>query len=293
MAGTLKNFYETLGVPRSATDEQIKTAYRKLILKFHPDKNVGDTYFEDWSKKIIEAFEVLSDPQLRAEYDQVYDEHKRAAKRTFQETATPPPPEPASTASAAEPEPAKEPFRPEAEEEPSENAPAFEEAAAEPAPIVEETTDQDAEMAAIKEQVPAYITAKQEYLRAEKNFKTIKQQKPAAASQKNNWPLIALCLLLIAGSVVWMIKAPPAKDKIATGPDGAVTLASKVMIVSAPKAFFYEDPQKLIKTNKYVTAGNKVSVSKKYKNYYYAVFHSIADPNYQVAGWINAADLQQ
>lgn len=72
-----------LGVPRSATDEQIKTAYRKLILKFHPDKNVGDTYFEDWSKKIIEAFEVLSNPQLRAEYDQVYDEHRQAAKKPF------------------------------------------------------------------------------------------------------------------------------------------------------------------------------------------------------------------
>ena len=289
MTGTLKNFYETLGVPRSATDEQIKTAYRKLILKFHPDKNVGDTYFEDWSKKIIEAFEVLSDPQLRAEYDQVYDEHKRAAKRSFrEEPAAPPDPGPASAAEAATVNEA-------AYEEPA----AFGEAAASQqegpdAAVVEEpagTAEEDVEMSAIREQVPAYITAKQNYLRAEKDFNAF-QQKPAAVAKKNSWPLIVICLLLIACSVVWMIKAP-ANDKVETALDGTVTLTPKVMMVSAPKAFFYEDPQKSIKTNKYVTAGNKVSVSKKYKSYYYAVFHSIADPNYQVAGWINEGDLQQ
>ena len=81
MPGTLKNYYEILGIPRSATTDQIRTAYRKLLLKFHPDKNIGDSYFEEWSKKINEAFEVLMNAGLRAEYDQVYDETRLASRQ--------------------------------------------------------------------------------------------------------------------------------------------------------------------------------------------------------------------
>ena len=55
-----KDYYKTLGVPRTASDDQIKKAYRKLALKYHPDKN-KDPGAEDKFKEIAEAYEVLSD----------------------------------------------------------------------------------------------------------------------------------------------------------------------------------------------------------------------------------------
>lgn len=65
----MKNFYEDLGVLPNATDEEIRTAYRKLSLKFHPDKNDGDKYFEELSKKINIAYETLRDAVKRKAYD--------------------------------------------------------------------------------------------------------------------------------------------------------------------------------------------------------------------------------
>jgi molecular chaperone DnaJ len=65
-----RDYYEVLGVERSATVEDIKKAYRKLAVKFHPDKNPGDKTAEEKFKEIGEAYEVLSDPQKRAAYDQ-------------------------------------------------------------------------------------------------------------------------------------------------------------------------------------------------------------------------------
>ena len=65
-----RDYYEILGVERSASDEKIKKAYRKLALKFHPDKNPGDKAAEEQFKEIGEAYEVLSEPQKRAAYDQ-------------------------------------------------------------------------------------------------------------------------------------------------------------------------------------------------------------------------------
>lgn len=64
-----KDYYKVLGVSRSATQAEIKKAYRKLALKYHPDKNKGDRSAEDRFKEANEANEVLSDPEKRKKYD--------------------------------------------------------------------------------------------------------------------------------------------------------------------------------------------------------------------------------
>lgn len=63
------DYYETLGVSKSASSNEIKKAYRKLALKYHPDKAQGDSSAEEKFKKISEAYAVLSDPQKRQQYD--------------------------------------------------------------------------------------------------------------------------------------------------------------------------------------------------------------------------------
>jgi len=65
-----KDYYAVLGVPKDATTEAIKKAYRKLALKYHPDKNPGDKKAEEKFKEITEAYAVLSDPEKRRQYDQ-------------------------------------------------------------------------------------------------------------------------------------------------------------------------------------------------------------------------------
>ena len=64
-----RDYYETLGVSRGASEEELKKAYRKLAMKYHPDRNPGDAEAEKTFKEINEAYGVLKDPQMRAAYD--------------------------------------------------------------------------------------------------------------------------------------------------------------------------------------------------------------------------------
>ena len=65
-----RDYYEVLGVDRQASEEEIKKTYRKLALKYHPDRNPGDQEAEDKFKEAAEAYEVLRDSEKRNIYDQ-------------------------------------------------------------------------------------------------------------------------------------------------------------------------------------------------------------------------------
>ncbi len=64
-----RDYYDVLGVSRKATDQEIKTAYRRLAVRYHPDKNPNDATAEDNFKEAAEAYSVLSEPEQRARYD--------------------------------------------------------------------------------------------------------------------------------------------------------------------------------------------------------------------------------
>jgi len=75
-----RDYYQILGVPRGASDDEIKKAYRKLAMKHHPDRNRGNKTSEDKFKEINEAYDVLSDAQKRKRYDQLgsaYNQYQR------------------------------------------------------------------------------------------------------------------------------------------------------------------------------------------------------------------------
>ena len=76
-----KDYYKTLGVERNATDAELKSAFRKLALQFHPDRNPGNKQAEEKFKEINEAYEVLSDSQKRAKYEQIGDSYSNWQQR--------------------------------------------------------------------------------------------------------------------------------------------------------------------------------------------------------------------
>ena len=65
-----KDYYKILGIDRNADKSAIKKAYRKLAVKYHPDKNPGNKEAEEKFKEVSEAYEVLSDEEKRRQYDQ-------------------------------------------------------------------------------------------------------------------------------------------------------------------------------------------------------------------------------
>lgn len=65
-----RDYYEVLGVTKNASDDEIKKAYKKMAIKYHPDRNPGDKEAEEKFKEAAEAYDVLRDPQKRARYDQ-------------------------------------------------------------------------------------------------------------------------------------------------------------------------------------------------------------------------------
>lgn len=78
----MKDYYYFLGIAHDASEEDIKKAYRKLSLKYHPDKNENDDFFADRFREIQEAYETLSDKGRRISYDRNLESHQKSFRYT-------------------------------------------------------------------------------------------------------------------------------------------------------------------------------------------------------------------
>jgi curved DNA-binding protein CbpA len=85
----LKNYYDILGLKPTCTTEEVKTAYRKLALKYHPDQNPGDVYFEQRFIELNEAYQTLSIPQSRRVYDRSLNAPPNRPKPLYPENPDP------------------------------------------------------------------------------------------------------------------------------------------------------------------------------------------------------------
>jgi molecular chaperone DnaJ len=74
----LATLYDTLGVKKNASADEIKKAYRKLAAQYHPDKNPGDASAEEKFKEVQNAYDTLSDPEKRKQYDRFGENGRRA-----------------------------------------------------------------------------------------------------------------------------------------------------------------------------------------------------------------------
>ena len=82
-----KDYYKILGTKKTASQDEIKKAYRKKAMKYHPDKNSGDKWAEEKFKEINEAYKVLSDVEKRKEYDNISGSHEKYHQKTKYEYA--------------------------------------------------------------------------------------------------------------------------------------------------------------------------------------------------------------
>jgi len=79
----LKDYYYFLGIKDDASEEEIKKAYRKLSLKYHPDKNENDDYFAERFREVQEAYETLSDKERRKTYNQQFVSNRRSSRTNY------------------------------------------------------------------------------------------------------------------------------------------------------------------------------------------------------------------
>lgn len=79
-----KTYYEKFGLTEDASFDEIKSAYRRLALKYHPDRNAGDLHFENIFKEINKIYQILSNPISRNEYDSSLRKKREETKRSTQ-----------------------------------------------------------------------------------------------------------------------------------------------------------------------------------------------------------------